>query len=306
MVLQVIHAVIHVLLVLLMPLLLQGIIAKTKAAFAGRVGPPLLQPYYDVIKLLQKGSVFSKTTTWVLLAGPVVSLAAALVASLLVPLGGHAAPVSFQGDLILFAYLFALGRFFTASAALDTGSAFEGMGAAREVTFACLAEPALFLGFLVLAKLADSLSLTDMLSNRLADKWNIGGGSLVLVAVSLFIVLLVENCRIPFDDPNTHLELTMIHEVMVLDHSGPALGMILYGAAVKMFALGAVVVRVIAPLTSGNAWLDWPAFGLELVLLAVVVGIVESTMARLRLVNIPKVLVGACLLSAFGLILVLR
>ncbi|MBI3464620.1 MAG: NADH-quinone oxidoreductase subunit H, partial [Planctomycetes bacterium] len=213
-----IHSLIHVLLVLLMPPLLQGIIAKTKAAFAGRVGPPVLQPYYDVIKLMQKGSLFSKTTTWVFLAGPAVSLATALVASLLVPFGGHAAPFSFQGDLIVLAYLFALSRFFTASAALDTGSAFEGMGAAREVTYACLAEPALFLGFLVLAKLADSLSLTDMLSNSLRDKWAVGGGSLVLVGVSMFIVLLVENCRIPFDDPNTHLELTMIHVVMVLDH----------------------------------------------------------------------------------------
>src|SRR5262249_19823030 len=142
------------------------------------------------------------------------------------------APISFTGDLILLAYLLGLGRFFTAAAALDTGSAFEGMGAAREVTYACLAEPAFFLGLLALAKLSGALQLATMLGTSLAPHWMTAGvsASLALVLLSWFIVLLVENCRIPFDDPNTHLELTMIHEVMVLDHSGPAFGMILYGA----------------------------------------------------------------------------
>src|SRR5947209_15425695 len=131
------HDAIHILLALSLPPLLLSVIAKTKALFAGRVGPPVLQPYYDIIKLLQKGSVFSTTTTWVFRAGPVVGLATAAVAVLLIPLANSTAPISFTGDLILFAYLLGLGRFFTASAALDTGSAFEGMGAAREVTFAC-------------------------------------------------------------------------------------------------------------------------------------------------------------------------
>ena len=308
---RVIHAIIHMLVVLAMPPLLLGVIAKTKADFAGRVGPPVLQPYYDVIKLLQKGSVFSTTTTWMFTAGPVVGLASALLAGMLVPLGGHPAPVSFEGDLILFAYLFALGRFFTASAALDTGSSFEGMGAARELTFSCLAEPALFFGLLVMAKLSHSLSLTGMLAGPLSDPDHnamigMGGASLVLVAVSLFIVLLAENSRIPFDDPNTHLELTMIHEVMVLDHSGPAFGMIFYGAAMKLFLLGAVLLRVLMPVDTGNAWLDWAGFLVGITLLAVFIGVVESTVARLRLLNIPKVLVAACLLAAFVLVLLVK
>src|SRR5262249_29914783 len=133
---------IHVLVVLTMPPLLLGVINRTKALFAGRVGPPLWQPYRDLFKLLRKGSVFSTTTTWVFRAGPVVGLVTAALATLLIPLTDSSAPISFTGDLILLAYLLGLGRFFTASAALDTGSAFEGMGAAREVTFACLAEPA--------------------------------------------------------------------------------------------------------------------------------------------------------------------
>src|SRR5438128_11630486 len=172
---------IHVLLALTLPPLLLGVIAKTKALFAGRVGPPVLQPYYDLIKLVQKGSVFSTTTTWVFRAGPVVGLVTAAIAVLLIPLVNSTAPLSFTGDLIVLAYLLGLGRFFTASAALDTGSAFEGMGAAREVTFACLAEPAFFLGLLVCAKLTRSLSLAFMLGDGLAPHWTTAAASLALV-----------------------------------------------------------------------------------------------------------------------------
>lgn len=297
---------VHILLALALPPLLLGVIAKTKALFAGRVGPPVLQPYYDLIKLFQKGSVYSTTTTWVFRAGPVVGLVTAAMAALLVPLVDRSAPLSFTGDLILLAYLLGLGRFFTASAALDTGSAFEGMGAAREVTFSCLAEPAFFLGLVVLAKLSGSLELASMLGSSLASHWPMAGASLALVLLSWFIVLLAENCRIPFDDPNTHLELTMIHEVMVLDHSGPALGMILYGAALKLFVFGALIVRLAFPLTTGFAALDWPLLVVAMLLVAVAIGVVESTMARLRLTQVPVLLVAACLLSAFGVILLVR
>jgi formate hydrogenlyase subunit 4 len=302
----VIHLLVHIGLLLVLPPLLFGVIGKTKALFAGRVGPPWLQAYYDLAKLLQKGSVFSTTTTWIFRAGPVVALTTALLAGMLVPLGNHRPPVSFTGDLILFAYLFALGRFFTASAALDTGSSFEGMGAAREVAFSCLAEPALFFGFLVLVKLSGSLSLATMLGGPVPTDWGVAGASLVLVAASLFIVLLVENSRMPFDDPNTHLELTMIHEVMVLDHSGPALGLIHYGAALKLFVMGALLLRIVSPFGSGSPWTDWGLFVLGMVALAALIGVVESVIARFRLAFVPTFLVAACLLSAFGIILLLR
>src|SRR4051812_44710932 len=210
-----------------------GVITKTKAAFAGRVGAPFLQPYYDLAKLLRKGSVFSRTTTWVFRAGPVVSVATALLAAALVPVGGRPALVAFEGDFLLLATLLGLGRFFTVAAALDTGSAFEGMGGAREATFACLAEPALVLALLALARSVGSLSLSGMLGPPLAAAWTHDAATFVLVAAALFIVLLAENCRIPVDDPTTHLELTMIHEVMVLDHGGPALALVGYGAALK-------------------------------------------------------------------------
>jgi formate hydrogenlyase subunit 4 len=129
---------------------------------------------------------------------------------------------------------------------------------------------------------------------------------LVLVAASLFIVLLVENSRIPFDDPNTHLELTMIHEVMVLDHSGPAFGMILYGAAVKLFVMGALLLDVVMPFRSGSAWIDWGYFIAGMLGMAVGIGVVESMMARFRMTFVPTFLVAACLLSAFGVVLLLR
>jgi formate hydrogenlyase subunit 4 len=158
----------------------------------------------------------------------------------------------------------------------------------------------------VLAKLSGSLQLTDMLSSSLGAQWSVSGATLALVLFSWFIVLLAENCRIPFDDPNTHLELTMIHEVMVLDHSGPAFGMILYGAAIKLFVFGALIVRLAFPFTTGYPLLDWPFFIGAVLFVAVLIGVVESTMARLRLLQVPVLLVAACLLSAFGLLLLVR
>lgn len=300
---NVLQPAVHVIIAVVLPPLLLGIIVKVKARFAGRVGAPLLQTYRDVWKLLQKGSVFSSTTTWVFKAGPVVTLASAMVAALLMPLGAHPAPISFAGDAVLFAYLLALGRFFTIAAALDTGSSFEGMGAAREATFSALAEPALFLGLMMLARKSGSASLTQMLGPGLADAWVNNGGALVLVVVSFFVVLLAENSRLPFDDPSTHLELTMIHEVMVLDHGGPAFGMILYGAALKLFILGALVARLLTPVSTGNPWLDWIVFVFAISALAALVGVVESIMARLRLLHIPRLLVAASIISVFAIIL---
>ena len=300
------HVVIHVAVVVVLPPLLLGVINKTKAVFAGRVGPPWLQAYYDLGKLLRKGSVFSDTTTWIFRAGPVVALVTALGAALIVPLGAHAAPIHFAGDFVLFAYLLGLGRFFTIAAALDTGSSFEGMGAAREATFSCLAEPALFFGLLALAKASGSLSLTHMLGTSIVATWGSAGAALVAVTAGFFVVLLAENSRIPFDDPNTHLELTMVHEVMVLDHGGPLFGLVVYGAAVKLFVFGALVVGVAAPLGAFDPWLAWIAFVGSLIGLAAVIGIVESVMARLRLVQVPSLLLAACLMSAFGVLLLVR
>lgn len=298
--------IIHLFLLIVMPPLLLGIINKTKAWFGGRNGPPVLQLYYDLIKLMRKGMVISTTTTWVFIAGPVVTLAAVLLAGMLIPIGGFNAPIAFTGDLILFAYLLGLARFFTTAAALDTGSPFEGMGAAREVTFACLSEPAMFFAFLVMAKVSGSLSLTTMLHGPAGGFSSAMVAPLVLVSIGLFVVLLAETCRIPVDDPNTHLELTMIHEVMVLDHSGPLLGLILYSAAIKLFVIGAVLLHIVAPFQTQPMWMNWPLFVMEMAALAIVIGIVESIMARLRMCHIPGLLIAALLFCGFGFILLVR
>jgi formate hydrogenlyase subunit 4 len=296
----------HLVVILVVPPLMLGVINKTKALFAGRVGPPVLQTYWDILRLFRKDMVVSSTTTWIFRAGPVVSLVTAAMAAFFVPMGPAGAMVSFAGDLILVAYLFGLGRFFTVAAALDTGSPFEGMGGAREATFACLAEPALFVGLMVLVRQTASTSLAGMLGPELAAQSGRAAASLVVVAASTFIVLLAEACRIPFDDPNTHLELTMIHEVMVLDHSGPLLGLVEYGASVKLFALGAIVVRLALPLPARDTWSDWGIFAVGMLAVAVAIGVVESTMARLRMRQVPSLLVAACLLSAFGIVLLTR
>lgn len=297
-------ALVQFLLVLLFSPLLLGVINRVKAIAGGRRGQPLFQLYFDVAKLLRKGTVLSETTTWVFLAGPAIAFTASVGASLILPIVGPRAPIAFAGDMILFVYLFAVARFFTTAAALDTGSAFEGMGAARELAFSCLAEPALFFGLLALARISGSLSLSPALSLTPA-RWTASSAALVLVVASWFLVLLAENSRVPFDDPNTHLELTMIHEVMVLDHSGPAFGLILWGSAVKLFVFSALVVRVLIPST-GNPPVDFLLTLAATLAIGVAIGVVESMMARLRLVRVPQLLFTASIVSAFAVGLVLR
>ena len=295
------HFLLHLLTALLLPPLIPGLINKVKARVAGRQGPPVLQLYYDLARLARKQAVLSRSTTWVFLAGPAAVVAAGLVAALLVPFGHAPAPVHFQGDMILFAYLFGLARFATVLSALDTGSSFEGMGAAREVTFSVLTEPALFLGFAALAKASGSLSLSGMLASP-GFAISRATGPLILVLAGWMIVFLTENSRIPVDDPNTHLELTMIHEVMVLAHSGRPFALVLYGASLKLLVLGALIVGPLLPRTS-HPWLDWAGFYLAMGLLAVVVGLVESCTARLRMNRVPQFLVAGLLATAFAFFL---
>ncbi|MBI3097267.1 MAG: NADH-quinone oxidoreductase subunit H [Planctomycetes bacterium] len=284
------------------PLLL-GVINRTKARFAGRAGAPLHQPYHDLLKLLRKGAVYSRTTTWLFRAGPVVGLGAMLAASALVPFGGLGAPLAFEGDLLVLAGLLALARFVTVNAALDTGSSFEGMGASREVQFSALAEPALFLGLASMARETGAVSLGAIFASLSAHPWAESGLAPLLAAVALAIVFLAENARIPVDDPNTHLELTMIHEVMVLDHSGPDFALIQYGAALKLWLLGSLVVGMLLPVGPGSAPAGVALAGGGMIALAVLTGVVESVMARLRLLRVPQLLVGAGALSSLALVL---
>jgi len=285
---------------------LPGIAGRTKAFLTGRRGSPVLQLYADLAKLLRKGAVYSRTTTVAFRAAPVVLAAAAVVAALLLPFDGRAPIFGFTGDLVAFAGLLALGRFALVLAAMDTGSSFEGMGASREAMVAAFAEPALLLSLTVLVLATGNLSMGGMLGAPLAAAWPAVLPSLVLAAASLFMLLLAENARVPVDDPATHLELTMIHEVMILDHGGPDLALVLYASAVKFALFAALVVSVLVPLGRLAPPLALAALLGGVALTAVLVGVVEAVMARLRMDRIPQFLVAASALAAFGVILLLR
>jgi formate hydrogenlyase subunit 4 len=280
--------------VLLAPLL-PGVINKVKAWFAGRRGPPVLQLYYDLARLWCKGVVLSSSASpWHLLA-TAVAWVAILCAAMLLPLGPWDAPLGFRGDALLFVYLLALARFCIALASLETGSAFEGMGVAREVSYAVLAEAAVITALLTLSVQTDSVSLTTMLAPA-------GGPGAALLAAGLFGVLLAENCRVPFDDPATHLELTMIHEVMVLDHSGPPLATILHGASIKLLLYCVLLAEAVLPLATLSPLATAGALAACVLVISVAVGAVESLLARLAFRRVPLFLTTAFLLCLFALV----
>jgi formate hydrogenlyase subunit 4 len=283
-----------------------GVINRTKSVFAGRTGTPLFQVYFDLGKLARKGAVYSQTTTWVFRLAPVAAFAAALVALLILPQGGFPALVSFPGDFVLLIFVLGTSRFLTVIGALDTGSSFEGMGASREAALSALAEPVLLLCVAVVARESGQGSLSGIVGGVTVADWQRAGPALVLVAVSLLAVLLAENSRIPVDDPNTHLELTMIHEVMVLDHGGPDLALIVSGAVLRLWIMAALLVGLIMPGRTGNAGLDGLVFSTGMLILAVVIGIIESTIARLRLNRVPQFLVSAGAFAAMALALIMR
>lgn len=287
---------------LLLAPLLTGIINRVKAFFAGRQGQSVFQLYFDLAKLLDKSVVYSLTSTSFFRLMPLVSLAATLTVAAIIPFGAQSGLISFDGDLILAAYLLALSRFFMILAALDTGSAFEGMGASREAQFAVFAEPVFFMSLITLSRITGGVSLSGIFSSLTPGMWLEATPVLALVAVSLFAVLLAENSRVPFDDPNTHLELTMIHEVMVLDNSGPDLAFVLYSASLKFWILGSLVAALVFPRHSGLFLADSALFVAAMALVAAATGVIESVMARFRLLKVPYALFTAFSLSLMALV----
>ena len=280
---------------LLLAPLLPGIINKVKAWVAGRRGPPALQLYADLAKLWRKSVVLSNFASPGFVIGPAVAWVALVGAALLMPLGPAGGAVSFRGDVLLLIYLLALARFCTAWAAMETGSAFEGMGTAREVSYAVLSEAAIIAAMLSLIVHTGSVTLITMLSPS-------AGAGAALLAGGLFTVLLAENCRVPFDDPNTHLELTMIHEAMVLDHSGPLLAAILHGASVKLLLFAVLLVQAVLPIGEMSPLAATGALAAGVLMVTVGVGLVETLLARLAFRRVPLLLTTAFLLCLFALL----
>ncbi len=227
-----------------------------------------------------------------------MSLAAMVVCCFLMPFGRLGAPMSFAGDILLFVYLLGLVCFFTVLAALDTGSSFEGLGASREVFFSALAEPVFLVCLLVLAGTAGSFSFGDMVSG--ASQLSLAPA--LLSGAALAIIMLAENARLPVDDPATHLELTMIHEVMVLDHSGPDFAFITYASSLKLWLFGLIVVRAFLPVRIESAGFDLLFTGAGIVAVGIVIGTVESVTARLRLIRVPQLVAAAAALALLALV----
>lgn len=287
--------------------LFSALILKVKAFFGGKKGPPLLINYYTLVKLFQKGSVYSNSTTFIFKLGPMVSLCSSFTVLLFLPISGHTPLISFNGDVIFIFYLLGLGRFFTIAAAMDTASPFEGMGAAREAFFPIICEATMFMILVLLCKLTQALSLSAFFSGgQPAGLWDIAGSPLLFVVIALFIILLTENSRVPVDDPATHLELTMIHEVMILDHSGPDLGFIELGSFYKLFFYSALIARLVCPVTTGRPLVDLALFTGSLVLIYVAVGITESIMARFRMDMVPRFVLTSFVLAFFATIITME
>ncbi|HWU88824.1 MAG TPA: NADH-quinone oxidoreductase subunit H [Kofleriaceae bacterium] len=288
---------------LVMPVVIVGTINRVKARWAGRRGPPVFQLAFDVWRLARKTSVYSKVTTPVFRLGPMVVLVTALASACIVPLAGIASLVSFPFDFVWFAYVWSFGRVALMLGALDTGSSFEGMGASREATFATLLEPVLFLVAGALCLHGGVRDFTGALVGQL------DGPSAVVMwgaaIVALVIVIQVEAARMPVDDPTTHLELTMVHEVMILDHSGPELAMLHLGAAIKLFVAVSVTAMLVNPL-AGQHTIAAVAAHLGLcVLIAIALGMIESLIARLKLRVVPQYIVVALVAAGVSLLTML-
>jgi formate hydrogenlyase subunit 4 len=292
--------------ILFSSLFFTGIILRTKSIASGRKGPGILQPVKDVIKLFKKGSVYSETTGIIFRIGPLIYFSSVIMACLVVPFGSRKGIISFDGDFIFFATILALGKFFNIISAMDTGSSFEGMGASREAMYSMLAEPAFFILIGSFALFTGNTSFYHIFSSlHLGSSitYTLGG----LASFVLIMLAMIENSRMPVDDPKTHLELTMIHEVMILDNSGFDLGLILSTGYLKFAMYGAII----ADFFIGGLSLIWaiPLFLLIQVLFAIIAGLIESFMARYRMSHNPQFILALSSVSFLiflGVLLVLQ
>jgi len=292
-------------LIILAAIFYTGIINRTKSIASGRKGPRILQHIADVIRLFRKGSVYSTTTSFVFQLAPTVYFSSVIIAMLLIPFGESKGIFGFQGDFILFAYVLALGKFFSIIAALDTGSSFEGMGASREALFSLFAEPAFFILMGSLALLTGYTSFQEIFAALHLGSYTTYAIA-VLGAFVLVMISMIENSRMPIDDPKTHLELTMIHEVMILDNSGFDLGLILTAGYIKFAIYGAIIFNLFV----GTIHYQYsiPLFFVTQFVLAVFMGLIESFMARFRMSHNPQfivVLTSVSLLIFFGVLLLI-
>jgi formate hydrogenlyase subunit 4 len=300
----------QILLVLLLAPLTFGIIRKLKAWSQHRIGAPVLQTYFDVAKLMKKDMVLSETASWLFRAAPYVYLGSALTAAVLIPAVSGLFSFEFAGDALWAIYILALGRFFLTMSGMDTGSTFGGMGSSREMMISSLIEPSIVVSLFTLGMISPvkSLNIEAMYQGAAGLGWSIVNPSMALVLIALLIITIAETARIPVDDPATHLELTMVHEAMVLEYSGRYFAMIQLASAVKQLLFSTLIVNLFMPFgfTGAGFVITLANIGLycvKIILTTIIVGLIEINSVKLRLFSVPNLAALAFILSLLGFFL---
>ena len=276
--------IVNLIILLIVPFLMAGLIKNVKSFWAGRKGPSIFQPLYDFIKLLKKDFVISETTSVVFRIAPIFAIATVIFAGLFIPMAGGVSVINVPVGLIIFAYTLGLGKFVSLISAMDTGSSFEGMGASREACFTSIVEPAFFMIMASIMAMSGNYTF-ESLSKILSTAGSYGILIIIITAFVFFIMILVEGSRVPVDDPETHLELTMIHEVMILDNSGSDLALISWANYIKMFLYSSLIANMVVP-TGISDWLGTILYLIVIGVIAIAIGTVESGMARIRMTHV--------------------
>ncbi len=290
--------ILNLIILAIIPFLMIGVIKKTKAFWGGRKGVSVWQPLYDFVKLLKKDFVISKTTSNVFRLAPSIVICSTITAAMFVPMLYGKAIINIQAGFIIFAYILGLGKFFALISAMDTGSSFEGMGASREASFTSIVEPAFFMIMASIMVLSGNFSF-ESLTKVLDSAGSYGFLIIIFAVIALFLMILIEGSRVPVDDPTTHLELTMIHEVMILDNSASDLALYTWGNSIKMFLISSLIANLVIPSTLGtfDALLAYLA---TILIISLAIGTVESAMARIRMTHVFEFVF---IMSSFALII---
>lgn len=301
------YILIQLIAVLLVAPLVNGVIKKVKALTQKRKGAPVLQLYYDLFKLIKKGAVVSDTASWVFRAAPPIVFTTALAAALLVPVTTFVSPIGFPGDVILLFSVLALGRFFMVLSSLDTGSTFGGMGGSREAMISALVEPSILVTMFAVGLFARSTSVLKIMQASVDAVVPMQHPMFIMAFLALFIIIIAETCRIPVDDPATHLELTMVHEAMILEYSGRDLALMEYGASIKQLVLITLLVNIFLPHDQWIGTVGAAAIALSLliyfakvVIVSVLIAVAEASTVKFRFFSVPNIAALAFILSFLG------
>lgn len=289
--------------------LVQGIIKKVKARLQNRVGADLVQPYRDIFKYLRKDAVIAKDASWLTRTTPYIAFAATLAAGLLIPTVFFKAPFGMTGDVIMIVYLFAVVRFFFAVTALDAGSAFGGMGSSRDMVMSALCEAALFLVLIAVLLGVGTTNVSDIVATIIQKEWDLFDAGHWLMCIAFLIVVIAETGRIPYDNPDTHLELTMLHEAMMLEYSGRYWGLISWAVMVKQTLLFTMFVNLFIPwgiaadMSAVSLAIGFFCYIIKVIGVGILLAVVETVYAKIRLFKIPRLLVSSMALSLLAIVL---